>query len=365
MNTILTENEKYLKIFSNTIKIDNNLPKWKKIYEANNSQNLTDEKTNNGTAYNNLFISGSTISLNNNSFGVKNGVAFNNDDNYVYSKDIATMNIEDFNILVSKNVVKNSVESSSLTRFLKDIPDEDAIDIDGLSYTRNDGNEKKSWFDKSMNVVKGYFKEKKKNVKDNFIQINILDFFKDVKLTTNESEKKYEDRLIPYIVAMKQAQDMGQQALVDKLFNSMITAKYETVLYANGFLKKITEEQIVNFVKKAEKGVQLCYVSNFSRPIPSDVFNKKVEADKLMIFDNYCILYYDTEGKVYQMTEEQKKEEYRKKTDPILFGMIAGSNNLYYIADWIDEKCDLTLDEFIRVSKLSEKDIKIDDKIKF
>ena len=36
-----------------------------------------------------------------------------------------------------------------------------------------------------------------------------------------------------------------------------------------------------------------------------------------------------------------------KKRDPILFGLIKGSRKLYYICDWIDEYCDLTLSQLI------------------
>ena len=43
------------------------------------------------------------------------------------------------------------------------------------------------------------------------------------------------------------------------------------------------------------------------------------------------------------MTEEEK----RIKKDPILFGVIYGSNKLYYIADWVDEYCDLTWDQVV------------------
>lgn len=35
----------------------------------------------------------------------------------------------------------------------------------------------------------------------------------------------------------------------------------------------------------------------------------------------------------------------KAKKDPILFGVIRNSDKLYYIADWVDEYCDLTLEK--------------------
>lgn len=75
-------------------------------------------------------------------------------------------------------------------------------------------------------------------------------------------------------------------------------------------------------------------------------------------------MYYDKEAKSYKQTEAEKESERRKRTDPILFGLISGSKNLYYIADWIDEYCDLTLEEFLKVSGLEKKAIEISDDIK-
>lgn len=157
---------------------------------------------------------------------------------------------------------------------------------------------------------------------------------------------------------------MGQQALVDSLTQEMFTAKYESILHAEGFDCKISEEQVVEFVKRAESGIRLDYIENFARPIPEDVIKIKLKADDLLVFDNYCVMYYDKESKGYKQTEAEKEAERRKRTDPILFGLISGSKNLYYVADWIDEYCDLTLEEFLKVSGLERKAVEIPDDIK-
>ena len=113
------------------------------------------------------------------------------------------------------------------------------------------------------------------------------------------------------------------------------------------------------FIKECEKGICLDYIKNFSRPIPTEVVNKIEEVNKLEIFDNYVVLYYDPDGKIYK---ETAKEEAKRK-DPIIFGVIAGSEKLYYVADWVDEYCDLTLEKFLDVAKLTKNDVKLNNKI--
>jgi hypothetical protein len=71
------------------------------------------------------------------------------------------------------------------------------------------------------------------------------------------------------------------------------------------------------------------------------VLEVKLKTDALGIFDNYVVLHYDPDGKATQMTEA----EIAAKKDPILFGVIQHRRRLYFIADWVDEQCDLTLDQ--------------------
>ena len=198
----------------------------------------------------------------------------------------------------------------------------------------------------------------KKNVKPSY-KMDVLKFFKNVKLITMKNAGTYFSRIEPYLKAIKDAKSMGQTALVQRLLGRIILVKYESILNTYGFNKRISEKQLVDFVKKTEKGVSLCYVGNFVRHIPNDVIEKKVLADQLHVFDNYCILHYDPEKKSYKMTAEEREKERIKKNDPILFGVLRGSRDLYYIADWVDDKCDLTLDKFIKTLDEKEENFEI------
>ena len=105
----------------------------------------------------------------------------------------------------------------------------------------------------------------------------------------------------------------------------------------------------IEFYKECKKGLELTWIRAFIRVIPEKASDRKQEADALKVFDNYVILHYDIDKKAFK--EEDK--------DPILFGVISGSRKLYYIADWVDEYCNLTLEQF--VDKFGEEAIKAND----
>ena len=188
-------------------------------------------------------------------------------------------------------------------------------------------------------------------------QISVIDFFTGL-------SKSYEE-LTPiaeiaahYEKAILQASYLGQVGLVEKLKNVLDVARGEAHLIAMGLKKYVTEKQVVEFYEKVgeDKNLKLTWIKNFGRMIPDEVVEAKKQADERNIFDNYVILHYDPENNGEVLT----KEEVEKKKDPILFGVIQNSRKLYYIADWKDEYCDLTLEEMFNT--LGEKVLKINNK---
>lgn len=174
-------------------------------------------------------------------------------------------------------------------------------------------------------------------------ELDATAFFTNVKFESKEAAETYRDRVSMYLKAIHNAKIVGQTALVEKLLSEMIANKYESVLYTKGCYYAIPEDKVVEFAKKSERGIQLTYVKNFTRPIPNDVIEKIGEVTTYEVFDNYVVMHYDPQNK---HREETRKEEAKRK-DPIIFGVIAGSRKLYYIADWVDEYCDLTLEKFV------------------
>lgn len=326
-NNILDRSESYLRIFTENFQIDRNLPKWSKITEENKDSLETGESP--------VKLSEPTAPT-------------QKKRQQISILDFINLDKKNFNIYVGKSIADKIRDSYSKFNDLILLDDE---------LNQRSKKEKPSLIKKLLRVFIN------KQPSEPVYELDIIKFFEQVKLTSKESARDYVERIKPYMIALKRANDMGQVALADQLTAQIFNNKYESILKAEGFYYKITEAQLVSFVKKTEKGVRLDYIKNFTRNIPDKVFDKKVKADSLLVFDNYCVLYYDPDLKSYKMTKEEEERERLKKADPILFGMINGSRNLYYISDWVDDYCDLTLEEFIKVSGLDKKEISINEKI--
>ena len=124
----------------------------------------------------------------------------------------------------------------------------------------------------------------------------------------------------------------------------------ESVVVAAGFTSYITEANMIDFIRKSERGTMVDFLRYYEDELPQEVIDKKLAADRLMVFDNYVVAYYSdlihravaTQQKV-SAREEQKVRERRR--DPILFGVIKNSRKLYYICDWTTDTDDLTLEK--------------------
>jgi hypothetical protein len=172
--------------------------------------------------------------------------------------------------------------------------------------------------------------------------MTVDDFFASVK-NSAEEVTLVETRLAGYKRALQDAERNGQVALREKLAQDVEAVRGETQFRAarGDQAKFVSEEDVVRFYKECKKGLRLDLIRNFMRVVPDDVAAKKARCDELCIFDNYAVLHYDPEAKSYAETEAEKA----RRRDPILFGLISGRRRLYFVGDWVDEHCDLTLEQ--------------------
>ena len=173
--------------------------------------------------------------------------------------------------------------------------------------------------------------------------------------------------LAAYSKMIEQARSNGQTALAEKLQDNCVLFLYEAMLAACGFKRFVSEKMLVDYLtlhsdKKPDdeteevryySGFRLDWMKNFTRVLPPEVAKQKRLADSLMIFDNYVVFHYDPDRAASAMT---RAEEEAARKDPILFGLIKGSDKLYFIADWVDEFCDLTLKEVVDKLKAADYD---------
>ena len=202
-----------------------------------------------------------------------------------------------------------------------------------------------TWWSKLTSGWKKKKEEKKKTM-------TILNFFTSLATSLNDI-KVLQDTAIHYEQAISNAAKAGQTALVDRLKSRLKSAKSELQLVNAGLTRFFMEEQVVDFYRKtsSDKNLKLTWIKHFVKPIPSKILEVKEKLDQQFVFDNYVILHYDPNNDATSLTEEEKKQEEIRKKDPIIFGVIEGSRRLYYVGDWIDEYCDLTLDVVVEVLK--------------
>ena len=366
-----------LTIFENKVVVDKNLPKWRRAEAGLNKTNIED---NTNSINNNLTLS---------EYFITNGE--NDPDAMSYSDQIRSRDIDrDVNIStkwlplyeVAEGVSFDALASAGikdLTRLIAEkklkfviggygsfgntqsgtlvLSTNPAMDTVVSNYNAQlQVAMEKSAKNNIFNKIKSFFKKKEVDVKEDEKYMDALQFFSLVKASSKESVATYRDRVSDYLKSIHNAVTVGQTALVEDLLRGLVTNKYESVLFAEGLYYVVNEQQMVSFVKQCEKGIKLEYVKNFTRPMPQDIVDKIAKINQLEVFDNYVVLYYDPDGKIYK---ETAKEEAKRK-DPIIFGVIAGSEKLYYVADWVDEYCDLTLEAFIDAIGVKKDELHMD-----
>lgn len=175
-------------------------------------------------------------------------------------------------------------------------------------------------------------------------EITVREFFSSLK-NNREEMGVVDGRVRGYEAALERAKASGQKALEEQLTAGLEAARAETQLHAMGVTTYLTEETLVAFVKKSPKGLRLNWMKNFTRVVPDEVLSEKARCDERGVFDNYVVLHYDPKGKSWAETQEEKDA----RKDPILFGVVQGSRKLYFVGEWVDEFCDLSLDQIADV----------------
>lgn len=343
---ILTKDEQHVRIFADGIKIDERLPKHIHIRKAK-SKKANEIILDSDTA--DYYEDTSTKLVNPSSAKKKDTLKYINHDilrKYLIESINENGNdgfsITDFNVTLSEKMREIVKDTTFYNNGI--VYGESTIKITALPELMY---KEKKWYNILWNTL--ISKKKQLDYKKKSNNFDVVRYFSDIRFKSEENAKKYVDRITEYINSIGIAERTGQTALKERLFTELIINKYESILYANGYDKLITEEEMVALTKDAPKALSMVYIENYTRIIPNEVIEKKVELDKCEIFDNYVILHYDIDGKSYARTVAERNREVERARDPILFGVISGSNKLYYIADWEDEYCDLKFEDVVSI----------------
>lgn len=174
-------------------------------------------------------------------------------------------------------------------------------------------------------------------------QRRMTNFFEQV-LAKGQQLEVFHEREAAVEQAILDARATGQRTFVEQLEEQREVLRSENALFAFGVREFLTEKQLFQFSRAINRGLSIDWLRHFTRPIPPEVRATKAACDAACLFDDYVVLYIDLHGDM-QRTIQDKAE---MPKDPILFGVILNSRKLYFVADWIDEYCDLTLDKIVQ-----------------
>ena len=142
-----------------------------------------------------------------------------------------------------------------------------------------------------------------------------------------------------------------QNKMVKKLAYAMSIIPRERQLIQEGIDVYILREDIEEYIKSVEKKVvKVIELDNYERSIPNEVVEKLQKIQETTPFDRYFVVFTDYTGE-----QTRKVQEERRRKDPILFGCFEQQidgvwdvfDRFYFIADWEDEYCDLTLAKMV------------------
>jgi hypothetical protein len=195
-------------------------------------------------------------------------------------------------------------------------------------------------------------------------------YFKFVKSKMSKlHQKELNDRLSKLQKLLIQAEDLGQTSLYEDLARKIAITIKEQEINVCGIEFTVHEEAIKKYKEKV-KGPEIgfCSLEKYARPIPSMVKKRIEKCKELKLFDNYWVLYLEYKEKTdignkkkEENTEKKTNKEKIKEKDPILFGTLDFlPDKFYFIVDWIDEYCDLTIDKFVEVVKKDSSEFDLD-----
>lgn len=181
--------------------------------------------------------------------------------------------------------------------------------------------------------------------KEKLTSLSPYDYFQGVKdsIKTMNSE----DLSKMYTVAeslMEKYKLFGQEKALKRLAFHIKTLLKEYDIINLGVDRFVYKNDITNYIDNvSKKPVKIIEMKNYPREIPDEMIDVVQKTKGL--FDEFYVLFTDYSGEL--------EKEVEKERDPILFGGFCTksrdivADRFYYLGDWIDEYCDLTLDKLV------------------
>lgn len=189
-----------------------------------------------------------------------------------------------------------------------------------------------------------------------------FDYVKGLKEKLNQEE--YNIIIDTSLKMLNKTKITGQTAMAAEISHEVELALRELDAAKEGFDIYVNRKDIEKYIDSVESNsIKIIELENYTREIPDDQVDKIVKAKE--IFDQLYIIFTD-----YTMEDTKKVAKERRDKDPIVFGAFLDKDDsestskiyvedrLFFICDWIEEKCDLTLEQICRdVKDKDDKDI--------
>lgn len=139
----------------------------------------------------------------------------------------------------------------------------------------------------------------------------------------------------------------GQKKAIRKLMFHLECIEKEREIVKMGITTFVYRDDIEEYIDNVAKDtVKIIELENYEREIPDEIVD--VIAATKDKFDQLYVVFTDYTGKVERQIQKERRDK-----DPILFGTFQNQSNrtvidrFYYLGDWEDEYCDLTLDKMV------------------
>lgn len=202
----------------------------------------------------------------------------------------------------------------------------------------------------------------------------IFDELKGKITTINKSN--LDDIEVNLVDTIRNATLTKQIALLERSVFFYDTLKKENFLFENNFNQYVEKDDIERLLEKLNKlgddhkMIFFAELEDYPRNIPEDIVAKIKHLNDNEIFDKFYVMYTDFTKEAFDTAHGKASglmvDDLKGKKDPILFGAFVGfsetrrapiiMDRLYYIDDWVDEYCDLTLAKLVKLAPEFVKD---------
>lgn len=196
---------------------------------------------------------------------------------------------------------------------------------------------------------------KKKIVETKAEELSATEYFNYLKGKVQTiTDKDLETLYNGYLSLVEKYRVTGQKRIIEKLrflADNIDKEKQVVKLGVNSFVYRDDIEDYIDNIRR--NVVKIVELENYPRDIPDNIV--EIIAKTKDVFDKMYVVYTDYTGRV------ERKIAREKEKDPMLFGTFQtphvderGTNGVvindrfYFLGDWVDEYCDLTMDKFLQ-----------------